>query len=470
MKRASRIVETVKTVVLIILVISMAVLASVYILGTQRERINFGKDIVFDRLVALRSGSSEGADAFSHGQITPEIIGIKREGYAPCAMMTGSGYISDMYEGVMPYITEFFGSDAHCAEHSEKDGERLWKECMSSESYVYVRYHSEFPFSVLYVHSKNTDDADIYRSQKDVEGYVYELFLCRSGSALFVVTRDMRGRVLEFTSEKTALTELPSFGMYISRCEEFCFANDEYEDSAVFFGTPLFTKNIAVKKLISDNRANAEFEITSEKFRDLMRIFNFNPDKLSAYVDSEERGGSMYVESHGVLEVSESSIGYTAASDGGIPISDFLNYTDAAGYNLYDALKATEFFANRIRALSPDSFGGDASIGISDIGYRDGILEVDFSYYYENILVECAGESAAMKFEIDGDKFVGITLRPFSVSPSGESVQSFSQKMLIDMYEGKLDVPTEHLNMRMKYVFDGTLREETGADWEIVAY
>ncbi len=463
MKRAISVLEFFKSILLSVLIVSMVVLASVYIASTQSERLDFGKDIVFDRLFDVKDNES----GFNSAHILPEIIGIKKNGDGARAMIANSGYLSDMYEMVMPYLTDMFGENGICNKIDGEDGEALWRECISSDDYVYVRYHTQYPASVLYAHCKNADDNDVYRLQESAPGYVYELFISESG----LVTRDKDGNVMKFTVNGDNAPELPDLDRYMTRLKEFSFAieNDAY--TSVYYGTPIFNDSITVRKAIVDNPVLSEFgNVTGEKFRELMRNFDFNPDKLNSYVDTEDKNASMFVESHGVLKMSTHRLEYTASADGGISVFELLNYqAGSSGYDPYDYLRAAERFADALKEISSLSFGGDAVLGISYIGYIDGALVVEYSYYFDNLQMKYGEDGIAFRFEIKDGIFTHIVINPLSVSYSGAGSRSFSQDIVLALCIKELeDASPESINMRMKYSVHDATGAEVGAEWEII--
>ncbi len=472
MKKVSNAIETVKTILFAALFVSMVILAAMYILSTQSERLAFGDDIVFDKFLAVKTNDSQSAETFNFAHISPELIGVKKSGERARAMLANSGYLSDMYGNIMPYITHIFGEGGTCTALDADTGASLWKKCIDSDEFVYVRYHTEFPFSLLYAHSRYTEDTDIYDSSKDSETYVSEFFILRENGAYALVARDAKGNVARFDTENTEHGfEYSLLDRYLNRCQEFAFAAQLYGYYGSFDSVPILYDNFSSKNVNADNIIFDNFgDVSGDNFRELMRLFDFNPDKLNAYVDVDDNTASLFVEAHGTLRMSTSKLEYTAASDGGISVPDFLNYKNI-DYNVYDHIKAAECFAYLIRNMSPETFGGDAALGLSYIGYRDGILVVEYSYFYENVLVEYGEEKIALRFEIANNKFVGIKIRPLSLTSSGNTLRNFSQSMIFKLYEEELTAKENiRIDMRLRYTVPNSESDDTGAEWSLIAY
>ena len=471
MKKRSGFVEGFKTVVFAALVVSMVLLASTYILSTQSSYITAGNRDVFDGILSVQNDGEYGAKTLDYSYIPPEFIGLKISSGSPRAFVADDGYLFDVYRYVMPYISEMFGENGKLERLDEATGRALWLGCTDTDGYVYVRYHTEFPLSILYAYSRGNDDAGVYRSLKSDEAMIYEFFIVKDDSSSVLVARDANKNVYRFTAESAESFDFSGLERYGGRGEEFSFAceifdGDKLADTVPILLDPLSAERISTKNVILDELGDPE----SESFRSLMRLFDFNPDKLNGYNDTDDDSSSVFVETHGNLRMSAKRLEYTASSDGGVSVLDFLGYRKSdSDYNISDMLKATQGFVEAARAVGEESFGGDADLGITHISYSDGRLVLEYSYFYDNVYVAYGEEGYAVRFEIRDNLFESIVVRPRFIESAGESRRNFLQKMIINMQSDRIFAEeASSVNMKLRYVAEQIENDAIDTEWALL--
>ena len=108
--RRNQAFETAKTVVLAMLVASLAILLVIYIGGTHiyQSMTRTDEKKVFDKLWSVQSGQrSEGLD---RERLLPELIGYKFSGSGPMCSIADRESASELYELISPCLSELFGS------------------------------------------------------------------------------------------------------------------------------------------------------------------------------------------------------------------------------------------------------------------------------------------------------------------------------------------------------------------------
>ena len=140
------------------------------------------------------------------------------------------------------------------------------------------------------------------------------------------------------------------------------------------------------------------------------------------------------------------------------------------GYDLYDALKATQGFVEALERISKESFGGDAGMGITGISYTNGVLAVEYSYFFENVRIDYGDAGYAFRFEISEDAFTHISVRPLSLETNGDKSACFSQRLKLNMEMDALEKSgAKNIDMKLGYKVDSIGTADISAEWTVFA-
>ena len=138
-KRAGKLsaaAEHIRTVILVLLVVSLVMLVIVYIGGTHiYQNMTAGnreKNINIEKLWSVRSDI--GADGLDSGRLLPETIGYRLAGADPVGCIADRESIEELYGVIGSCITELFGNTSYCVKLSDDEGARQMNEAMADDS------------------------------------------------------------------------------------------------------------------------------------------------------------------------------------------------------------------------------------------------------------------------------------------------------------------------------------------------
>lgn len=163
----------------------------------------------------------------------------------------------------------------------------------------------------------------------------------------------------------------------------------------------------------------AAHPLGAEASRDLLTLFAFNPDRhrLSAQT---------VVEPHGSLSVTAARVTFAASRDGGIPLASFLESSpDARDIGIYDVLTAAAAFADRLREIDAENFGGAGRRFLKQF-YKDGDgYTAVFGLTYGGIELVGDAMPTFLTLTASGGMFTAVTVSRVSVSRAGAGLMLF---------------------------------------------
>lgn len=272
-----------------------------------------------------------------------------------------------------------------------------WLMLAENDRAVYLRYHSALPVPVL-----QPEDTETVAGGETLP--VRELFvLLPDGdkSDCQLILRDIDGSVWQYLLQPTeptdavpTLSQVQTFvdglGSHFYQCRLITQIDDTIE--------PVFVERMRVRDvLITPGTAVMMQENRKDDLKQLLSWFDFNPDKLSAHEEAD--GTQVIVEAHGIFQVQNDRLTYTATGDGGIPLQQYVGYQES--YRLSDCLQAAGTLLEAVQDIHPYYLGGDADVLLTEVSQSDGRLRMVFRYAFDNLLLQGCAPAAVVEVEND---------------------------------------------------------------------
>jgi hypothetical protein len=441
-------VELIKTLVIIALFVSMAILASTEIAQTQLLSTDKSFDVDIASLLILHGSRTQATIA---GYITPEFMGYNISGISR-GLFGGESSMREFYGTLDEYLAALLGSGCECRTLSATEGDDIWRKSLEGD-YVYVRYFTQLPASAVFYAVSNQEgvlaDGNI--------PYVRELLITlkRSGDTVGyeLVARSETGEVSVWQAKNG--TELPDFDISVfsayndsRQLADFTFLGetDTAQDNSSENGeetqnsgeialnnfdnisslyklpdTTVLTEGEFTQKYITINFSKdiSKLIYNSNNENLLLNLFGFNSDRVDPY---ESKGNKIYLGETGKLIISDSGeLEYTevSVSDdksvGGISVSSFLGYENYGGnYSYYELLTAAASIIDSLKQISPLLLGADAYPQLVSISGGDSGLNLVFDYFYDNYRI--VGLKQAVTINFSSGKLVSLKLTPADIT------------------------------------------------------
>jgi hypothetical protein len=492
-KRRRARTELIKTVIIVLLFLSMVTLASVEIVQTQRLSNIPAEDIDIESLLVLHDDRASGTIA---PYILPEFLGYSIGGVSR-GLFGGETTMRGLYGLLYGVMTELLTAGV-CKTLPADEGEAVWDAAREGD-FVYICYFEELPASAI---AYAVSDGGTELAEGDVP-YIRELFIRLAdpgqNSPCCIVTRSEDGRVSVYSHkpgkiapdfDQSLLTaynnsrQLAQFSFLgdfeaktdVSRDkigesgaekdgntvsgetaadistvtaasggEEPEYAGDENaaEGLARFYRlrdtTVLIGGEFTQKYIIAETGASLSKRIGDSGAEEkLLELLGINTDRVAPY---HSKGYTIYLGESGRVRISDTGgIDYTAVSSagstgGGVPVSSFLGYERYGGrYTYFELLTAAASLLESISEISPDLLGGEAVPGLISVSAGEAGLKMVFGYFYDNYRIIGLGPAVTLAFA-DG-MLTELALTPASITKSGLCVslpQEWAIKHLYDL-------------------------------------
>jgi len=470
-RRVSHAVELIKSILLALLVFSMISLVVVYIGGTSVYETVSAKNNPskrFDKLWSVEGGAA--AVGLDTGRLLPEFIGYRQAGGTP-ACSVGSGDTSaELYELIAPCLLELFGSSSVCRPLTQTEGTSRIADAVRSDEFIYLRYHVPVLYQLIYAYASNKltiAESEVAPGESgSISAYISELVIIpdkeytAAAHRYIAYAADGEGGYFEFRPADHVVTS----SFYLSKLAEsganidarpFRFAEDaRLPVTQPIIDTPL--SYTVIETIPADLTSDA-------LLTPLLRLFGYNPDKLSSYVD--DTGAHVFVDSGSRLRIGEESISFLTsdASSGttrGISIDSLLGYSSEDTLNLFDKLTAVDNLIRSLGAISPSLIGGEASYCLGSVYSADTLLVIEYFLTYDNIRIE---GGTILRAVLTQDTVCQLELTPVSILGTAETSycldQDYTLRKLVGL--GKLPADGKLGGMRLQY--DGK-----DASWSVV--
>lgn len=448
-------IETLKTILLTMLTVSMLVLIVVYIGGTHiyQSMTESGESQVFDKLWSVQSGQR--SEGLVGERLLPETIVYKRGGEVLGTVDRSS--TKTIYELISPCVLELFGSSSECEELDSEVGETLYSDAMSSGEYIYIRYHEPVLYQLIYAYAAEkltVTEGDIASftplfAQTESGAYIDELVIIPESDVaahrFIAYARDGEGRYYSFKRDKDALAS----EFHITKLIEA--ASTVNTVSMTFLGEPFDRfAPVPVGELECESISTEKYSFTDETVSDaVLRLFGFNPDKISSYF---EKDAGIYYDSHSRIRLATGRLGYKAVDEtSGIELSKLLGYSADDGFGLFDKLAAVDYLITELGGISKSMIGSEAKLCLGNVYTSGALLVFEYFYTYDGIRISdradlCAAfsQDTLYYFELYTEAFK--TLEDASLCPSAEYISRKLSEL------GKL--PDEKSGATMRRVYE----------------
>lgn len=388
-------------ILVLMLVLVLCLTASVIALLALNAA--FEGNTVFDMEQFIQT--DEGDKAVIGEHLLPSFIGIRAKGEQR-GISAGYNTVYDIYTMFHPVLSDVL-NDSFKAVSKDRFGNAL-----ASSSFVYMKYHTPLPWQAIYACAGGMEES------YDASLSVYELLILPD-QGFGILVRTINGDVFLFEGTNksyfAANTLSDLLQSYQRNMVDFVFDSDSGKE-------PQFTERIRTKNMLVTEKTAALIQNRETHISAILRVMNFNPDKLYAHDESDI--GVVYVENHGVLRLLDESVEYTAASaDGGISVDLFTSRYGKTGYTLQDYMKTTSVIINQVRELSPHYAGGDAELLLSSVlTEKNGSVTFSYMYSFDNLRL--SGCETALEVSYRNGKLTDFRL--FSVSVKNLGVQENS--------------------------------------------
>ncbi len=382
---------------LTLLLISLIALVAVYIIrGRVYEsvaaRSELGSD--FDKLWSVQSGASpEGLDS---AHLIPEFIGYKQ---ASSSDFWGSVADYDstagLYELAKPCILELFGKDSICRKLSAADGEARFGEAAASGEFVYIRYHTPVLYQIIYAYAADkltVSEEDVASGTSgSIGAHIRDLIIIPDKSyaaqRFLAYACDHDGNYYEFRPDDYFVSSDFSISQLASGVVDASLYRFEFSTDDRFLGIqPLTRDDIEIPDILKE-----ETLLTSDEIRTaLIRLFEYNPDKLDGYADNDSY---VYVDTHSQLRIGSDTVSFYThdatdeTSHRGIDIESLLGYTVSDTAGLFDKLTAVDNLIRRLGEISDGLVGGGAELCLGDVYSDGGLLVVEYFLTYNGVRI-----------------------------------------------------------------------------------
>lgn len=322
-------------------------------------------------------------------------------------LIANEGAQSDLYTSLAPFIAKTLSSSGETVGADE---------AAFVGDYLRLRYHRPLPAAVIVCSAARGTNGD---AQACADGTLISELLIKNG-CLYAISAV--GDVKRYTTdEETEYPDIASlFTMYSGVMVEYKTAA-ELGLSGIRADEPVITGAVVTKTMNVTNISAQIVLSNAEAFEAVIRLFNFNPDKLSS---GGETGGEYYVETHGILRMDIDGIVYKATTGGGLPLSDYLSDHGSDGYTISDAIEAADSITESLRDINPHLIGGDGDVTLLSVDAQGGALTIKYGASFDNVLLT---GFTVLSVTVDNGMITSVELNTFTASDLSGVERSWSE-------------------------------------------
>lgn len=432
--------ELLKTILMIILFISVIILASIYIIQTQRLALARPIDISMKSLLIVKKGESASTE-FNKNHVNPIFIGYKYKGNSISKGSFSADIINDIYNSISVNIIKLLSNSSECKIIYDNPSGH-WNDIINNKTYIYIKYQFEIPSKIIY--SYFTNEILIDNNEIAAGGIIFikDILLVLENAEAYkysysMAVRDSNGNVAEYTIINNDGSDDNYFD--INKLSNY---NAELIDYNFYIDQPIVYSNIILNNetILIDNNLNLKTVTVTDNILninndEIIKVFGYNPARINTYMENDNKT-TVYVELHKNLKISEDGIiefNYTEESNG-IEISEFLNYKNSSGeYTIYETLLSISNFINIVKGIDNSLLGGDAGLCLKSIQNIDNNIIIEFCYTFDNIVFYNSEyiPITACRFIINNFCFKEIKINNLTVIDVHKKKISFSQDWTI---------------------------------------
>lgn len=412
-----RIISLATDMLIVILTISMLFLAYLYAAKSVTPIKNNSSE--FDKLWIVDDGDGIAFTAFDTNLCTPLSIAYKASDKDAGILIGDADLTLTLYAVLSDVVLDIFGNTSVCTK--AEDTATAINEILASDSYLYIEYANDLPFPFIYALSSGKSSVDKTQVASGESAYVSRLFMLletndkgeclyktyaldRDGNAFSFVRSDKKDYILN-NADKVHLDAYSDVFINAS------LSRDTASDAPdIMYGSILYSQVIANKEIYY---TGLDTESGKASFLD---IFEMNSEKTGSYIDVD--GNTVFIGSDVRLSVSTNgNISYTSESEP-ILLKELLGYSPVSKgeYSMFDMLKATNIFIERITSSHPTLSSSESDIKLSAV-YKndDGMPVFEYGYYLEGIRINTKS-AFSFTFDANGIRYLDINLCRFNTT------------------------------------------------------
>ena len=403
--------------------------------------------------------------------LLPETVLLKSEERTRMLLQSANGAMETYYTSAAELLAAIASETGRFTVLSASEAEARWQSVCDLPACLYVSYHSDLPLQIVgYFAAALTENSLCVEDAAPI--LVKELvFYSDAENGCRALVRASNGTVYSCStwSDPEYMADLYAYSVYeMEKLAETDSAFGAAAFSGAYFDNePIFSSPTTPVLLTGLNAPKFRFSVPSLSLmltnktdtNAFLRLFAYNPNKINRH--EEATGATVYVEDHGMLKISDASVSYTAAQNGGMSASEELG-TDASGIDLYDAILYSTRVLDGLRTIRFAYFGGDCELILDSVAAVDGQAEIRFRYYADNL--ELRGQSCEVVFVFDSDILVSARIDGFTGYNVSDADQLYSGGWVAERFYSSLGT-VEHLYV----VYDYHTNSSVSAQWIAVA-
>lgn len=443
-QRKQKIIEHIKTAVILFLMVMLVCLCMVYMLSYQGlGQYSFTKDTM--RTLGGESVKYQYADYFVRSCISPKLIvfSAKEQG-RDIGFYTLGGENEEVYASILPFYEKLLSAEGKMTPLLKEEGAALFEEGMAGD-FIYVAYENDLPRDLVYSLSLENETAPTSSDEYIREilivpsTHLYDgISLVPSGIqvytsvyAFYAVARDSLGNYYCYTTEyvpmeATDISFNTNYYLTYTTTEThfYCDFAGAYESDPYFIRNGLEEKVTDTTVIVDDiHAALPKSVVSASRYYPETAVKNallvallMNPEKVTSFTDGSgvrfyyDEGRNASISPEGYME-------YTAYGEEGLPLADLFEYPAVNEvYDLRDYIGASLMLARDLE----DAVGAGEGYSLFLSGvYSDGnTVTVSLGYAVCGMPVYFEGYSNVLVFEFENGmlKKVAYDLRSIEVS------------------------------------------------------
>lgn len=394
--------ENFKTVLIVLLVITMLILASFYIGGTQFLTSNSALNAQDMPVGSVEAGGEipDSVTVYEKNLLLMSYIGVRCEGVGGGAY--GSELAADdLFEFAREPLHYLLSSSVNVQKSSAEE----FEEALSGDRYICIEFVSALPYQILY--SLTGEYNAPFGSDSAINPKTVLISVDADGKAtLYMYCED------EVYSAKSDYILRPS--------ELLAMASDSRLGSFFVADGIMLSESAPLVQTLSMSKAIIN---DINELNGLLSLLDY--DSLDGDKVSQNR--YTFVAPHGTLSLRYGKLSYIAGSESGIPMSLFLDSSKSdLDMDINDVLLSTVSLTEQMRAAASGAMGSTLDVYLDGFYRKDDVYTVEFVFCEDGIPVFGEGLNCFAKVMVQGGRLKELDVNLVSAEKSGYTYSPFS--------------------------------------------
>lgn len=394
--------ESFKSVLIILLVITMLVLASFYIGGAQLSTSNS----------ALNSKDMPGGTVEAGGEIPDSVtvyeknllllsyIGVRCDGVGGGAYGSEQA-ANDLFEFAREPLHHLLSSSVSV----QKSSAAAFEAALEGDRYICIEFASALPYQILYTLTGEYNAP--FGSDSAINPKTVLISFDGDGNATLYMYCEN-----EVYSAKSDYALRPS--------ELLAMASDSRLGDFYVTGGSMLSESAPLVQTLSLSKDIIDDINELNNILSLLDYDAVEDDKVS-------QNRYTFVAPHGTLSLKYGKLSYTAGSESGIPMSLFLDSSKSdLDMDIKDVLLSAVSLTEQIRAAAPGAMGGTLDVYLDGFYRKDDVYTVEFVFCEGGIPVFGEGLNCFAKIMVQGGRLKELDVNLVSAEKSGYTYSPFS--------------------------------------------